>query len=179
MLFFQEISIKRDNLMQIFKKLFVSIQTKDGFPLVGKLMPFPTTCKFTIYPALNCRDPLGSLLPIGILCPFFFKMNFSSKIFLRGEDWIGNHWKGLLPASSFLQGVLTSELKNSDGFIMVCLTSGENYVQTNFFTSSFTPLKVQYYSKVNITHLHGNIFACTNFRKCRSFRKYWCFYFCK
>ena len=56
---------------------------------------------------------------------------------------------------------------------MICPTSGENCVQTNFFTLSLTPLKVQDYLEVNIIHLHDNVFACTNFRKCRSFRACW------
>ena len=114
-----------------------------GFPLKGGLGDWwrapPTTFRFMKSPTKVLALMRSPPSPLRFLCLIFFKITFSSKLFLRREEliqsfgniflalqfkiapgyklatWVNtmkHNWKGLLPVSSFLQDVLNLELKN-------------------------------------------------------------------
>ena len=82
---------------------------------------------------------------------------FKIALVYKPATWISImrcHWKGLLPVSTSLRDVLSSELKNSKLFLTLQFAQQKRGIvlQTNFFTSSL--------------HLCQNIFACTNCCEC-------------
>ena len=90
---------------------------------------------------------------------------FKIALVYKPATWISImrcHWKGLLPVSTSLGDVLSSELKNSKLFLTLQFAQQKRGIvlQTNFFTSSL--------------HLCQNIFACTNCLRMLAW-----IYFCK
>ena len=117
-----------------------------------------TTCTFTRSPHQSASLPLGSPPSWNFVPHFLSRQLFQASSFLEEKNWfqpcgsiflaillkivpvykparwisiMRYHWKEWLPASPFLQDVLSSELKNSKMFlnrIMICPTWGEHCI---------------------------------------------------